>query len=79
MSGGLAIVGVVLSLSLGSVIGNYTVFMLPFTAGGFIYIAGSDLIPELHHEHGLPGSLAQFLMVALAIGLMFLLLLLDQG
>ncbi len=73
----LAIVGVVISLLLGPVVGTYTAFMLPLTAGGFIYIAGSDLIPELHHEHGLPGSLVQFAMVVVGIGLMYLLLLLE--
>lgn len=77
LSGILAIGGVVISLLLGPTLGDYTQFMLPFTAGGFIYIAGSDLIPELHHEHELPASLAQFGMVLAGIGLMFLLLLLD--
>ncbi len=77
LSAALALVGVVLSLSVGPSLGDYTVFMLPFTAGGFIYIAGSDLIPELHAERELPGSLAQFVMVVAAIGLMFLLLLIE--
>ena len=27
-------------------------YILPFAAGGFIYIAASDLIPELHKEEG---------------------------
>lgn len=34
-------------------LGNFshlTSFILPLTAGGFIYIASSDLIPELHKE-----------------------------
>ncbi len=77
LSAALALVGVVLSLSLGPSLGDYTVFMLPFTAGGFIYIAGSDLIPELHAERELPGSVAQFVMLVAAIGLMFLLLLIE--
>ena len=77
LSGVLAIVGVVISLAVGPKIGSYTAFMLPLTAGGFIYIAGSDLIPELHHERELPGSLAQFAMIVVGIGLMFLLLLFE--
>jgi zinc and cadmium transporter len=77
LSAVLAIVGVVISLVVGPRIGSYTAFMVPLTAGGFIYIAGSDLIPELHHERGLPGSLAQFAMIVVGIGLMFLLLLLE--
>ena len=77
LSGVLAIVGVVISLVIGPRFSDYTVFMLPLTAGGFIYIAGSDLIPELHREHDLPGSVAQFGMVTAAIGMMFLLLLVE--
>lgn len=44
---------------LGGVIGyfisttyNITSYLLPFAAGGFIYIAASDLIPQLHREKG---------------------------
>ena len=77
LSAGLAFVGVVISLVVGLNINDYAVFMVPLTAGGFIYIAGSDLIPELHRERELSGSLAQFSMMVTAIGLMFLLLLLD--
>ena len=77
LSAGLAFVGVVISLLIGPSVGEYTAFMLPLTAGGFIYIAGSDLIPELHHEHELPGSAAQFVMVLVGIGLMYALLLVD--
>ena len=73
----LAVVGAVISLLLGPVVSGYTVFMLPLIAGGFIYIAGADLIPELHHEHELPGSLAQFAMILAGIGLMYLLLLVE--
>ncbi|MSQ22379.1 MAG: ZIP family metal transporter [Dehalococcoidia bacterium] len=73
----LAVVGAVVSLLLGPMFGGYTSFMLPLIAGGFIYIAGADLIPELHHEHELPGSLAQFAMILAGIGLMYLLLLVE--
>ena len=77
LSGIIAFVGVVISLLVGPNVSEYTAFMVPLTAGGFIYIAGSDLIPELHHEHELPGSLAQFAMVGVGIGLMYALLLLK--
>ena len=42
-------------------------FLLPFAAGGFIYIAGSDLIPELHKENGMEKSFIQFLLFLLGI------------
>ena len=73
----LAIVGVVVSLLIGPSLGSYTEFMVPLTAGGFIYIAGADLIPELQREHRLSGSMVQFGMMAVGFGLMYLLLLLD--
>ena len=28
------------------------VFLLPFAAGNFVYIAASDLVPEVKHNHG---------------------------
>ncbi len=34
-------------------------FLIPFTAGGFIYIAASNLIPELHKDKGLWCSIMQ--------------------
>jgi zinc transporter ZupT len=45
--------------------------MLPFAAGGFIYIAGSDLLPELMREPGLKKSLVQ--LTAMAAGAGFIL------
>jgi zinc and cadmium transporter len=46
-------------------------FLLPFAAGGFIYIAASDLIPELHKEESLKKSMFSF--VFFIIGIAFLL------
>jgi zinc and cadmium transporter len=45
-----AILGTIIALLIGSNISGFSAFLLPITAGGFIYIAGSDLIPELHKE-----------------------------
>jgi zinc and cadmium transporter len=46
-----AIVGVIIALLLTRYINNLTSYLIPFAAGSFIYIAGSDLIPELHKEN----------------------------
>lgn len=62
-----AVAGVIVSLILGIYIEGLSVFLLPFAAGGFIYIAGSDLIPELHKESAPAKSLVQFLMIVLGI------------
>jgi zinc and cadmium transporter len=45
--------------------------LLAFAAGGFIYIATTDLIPELHKERGVANSTLQFLMLVAGLALMF--------
>jgi len=69
-----AFLGVILALVLHKFIPNLTSFLIPFTAGGFIYIAGSDLIPELKKSPQLKSSLLQLLGLCSGIGLMFLLI-----
>jgi len=49
------------------------IFMLPFAAGGFIYIAASDLIPELHREPSIRRAMVSFFFFAIGIVLMFIL------
>ncbi len=67
-----AIVGAVVALSLGSPIQFFLPFLIPFAAGHFIYIAGSDLIPELHKEE--PGLLKSvFQLAAFVLGVLILL------
>jgi zinc and cadmium transporter len=48
----LTIPGVFLGLYLGHLLQPYIVLLLGGAAGVFIYIAASDLIPELHHRAG---------------------------
>lgn len=45
-------------------------FLLPFAAGNFIYIASSDLIPEVKHGERLMVGLLHFLMFLLGVGLL---------
>jgi len=77
LSASLAIMGAVIALLIGAKAATFSSFMLPITAGGFIYIAGSDLVPELHKENDPAKSLLQFLALSVGVGLMLLLLLLD--
>ncbi|MFZ2150725.1 MAG: ZIP family metal transporter [Candidatus Absconditicoccaceae bacterium] len=72
-----AIVGVVIALSLSQYSSQLVQFLIPFAAGSFIYIAGSDLIPELHKENKLLQGLLQILCFLLGIGLMSLLIFLE--
>lgn len=46
---------------------SFQVYMLPIAAGGFIYIAASDLIPELHKEPSIKKSIANFLFFIIGI------------
>lgn len=43
--------GAVLAFFFWRILGPWQAHLLAFTAGMFIYIAGSDLIPELHREY----------------------------
>jgi zinc and cadmium transporter len=45
-----AIVGALVGYFISDFAHGFTNFIMPLTAGGFIYIATSDLIPEIHKE-----------------------------
>lgn len=65
-----AMFGAVLTYFLYTYLDSFIVLLLPFAAGGFIYIAASDLIPELHREPKLSKSLLSFGMFFFGIILM---------
>lgn len=48
-------------------------FLIPFSAGGFLYIALVDLIPELHKEAGKDNMALQFITIIGGLLLMWLL------
>jgi zinc and cadmium transporter len=66
-----AIIGAVVTVLLGSFAEELIVFILPFAAGGFIYLAGSDLIPELHRELSVRKSMIQLTAILAGLALMF--------
>ena len=47
-------------------------FLIPFAAGGFIYIAASDLLPEIRKEKSLKKSLTSFGVFLIGIAIMYL-------
>lgn len=65
-----ALLGVFISFFLFERVANINSFLLPFAAGGFIYIAASDLIPELHKEEKLSKAIVSFIIFFAAILLM---------
>lgn len=73
-----AVFGALVSLILTTRIENSLIFVIPFAAGNFIYIAGADLIPELHkYQFTTRGSILQLLTIILGILIMASLLLLE--
>jgi zinc and cadmium transporter len=45
-----AVLGGIVGYFISSLIDNIVLFILPFAAGGFIYIAATDLVPEIRKE-----------------------------
>ncbi|MFH1827343.1 MAG: ZIP family metal transporter [bacterium] len=72
-----SVLGVILILLIGETVKSTIPFLLAFTAGNFIYIAGSDFIPVLHKESSLKRSAMQFLYLILGIGIMYTLIFLE--
>jgi len=60
-------------------LGESVVFLLPFAAGNFIYIASTDLIPEIRYKESLMKSLVRFCMFLAGMGLMLAVKLLQWG
>lgn len=74
LSGLIAVLGAIISLIIGGNIESFSLFIIPLTIGGFIYIACADLIPELHKESRFKNSFQQLIFFILGIGAMALLL-----
>lgn len=55
------VLGTVAGYFISEYMGNFTAFLLPFTAGGFIYIAACDLVPEIHKQMGFKKSIASII------------------
>lgn len=72
--------GVALTAVLGGIIGYFVssqvegmvTYLLPFAAGGFIYIAATDLVPEIKKEVDVKKSMATLLIFVGGIALMWL-------
>ena len=77
-SASVAILGAAVTLVLGAVAGSaITAVLLPMTAGGFVYIAAANLIPELQHDRSLRALVHQAALIGAGIAVMSLLTLVD--
>ena len=57
---------------------GFVPYLLPLAAGGFIYIAASDLMPEIRKEKDAKKSVASFGMFMLGIVIMLLVRLISR-
>ena len=68
----LTVVGGIVGYFISSNIEHTVVFLLPFAAGGFIYIAATDLIPEIKKELDIKKSMATMIVFICGLILMWL-------
>ena len=72
-----AIVGALIVLLSRGEHPEFLTLLMAFAAGNFLYIAGADLIPELHKETRLQSALMQLILICGGIGLMQALTMLE--
>jgi zinc and cadmium transporter len=70
-----AFIGALIVLVLGNTAADISMYILPFAAGGFIYLAAADLIPELQAEKATHRSVYQFLALLLGMACLFVIIL----
>jgi zinc and cadmium transporter len=67
-----SVTGTLLALWIGGSVGDFPALVTPFAAGIFIYIACSDLVPQLHQELKPSRSALQLVTMLVGVGLMLL-------
>jgi zinc and cadmium transporter len=65
-----AFIGLLLAFVLNASLEGISAILSPIAAGLFIYIAGSDLIPEMHKHTEMKQSLVQIFLFLCGIGVM---------
>lgn len=65
-----AILGSAAAVMIGSRVNDFSDMIVPFTAGGFIYIATADLIPEMKKETAAHKSLYQLISIIIGVLIM---------
>jgi zinc and cadmium transporter len=77
-SAAVAILGTTTAIVAGSMAHQrVTEILVPITAGGFVYIAAANLLPELQHDRSPRALVTQTALISLGIGVMVLLTLVD--
>jgi zinc and cadmium transporter len=79
ISAAISVAGAIFALIIGGRIENFSSFIVPFTAGGFIYIATSDLFPELKKDNEkLHHAFIQLGSIIIGIGIMLILKIINN-
>jgi len=73
----ISILGLAIVFIFGNIIDNIALFVVPIAAGGFIYIAIADLIPELQKTKNIKHSLIQLVIIFIGVLSMVALTLLE--
>jgi zinc and cadmium transporter len=71
LTGLCALLGAVIVLSIQSSVPLIGTVLLPIAAGNFLYIAGVDLMPELHKEVGIKKAFFQLISIIAGIAVMY--------
>lgn len=74
LSGLMALLGGGLAIFLADRVDGFVQFMMPYTVGGFLYIALADLVPELHRDTHLKRTILHIFGFVAGIAIMWLLL-----
>ena len=72
-----AIIGAIAALFLGSLAAGSITFLVSFAAGGFIYIAAADLIPELHKNVSIKSAIVEIIIILIGMFIMYGLLFIE--
>ncbi|MFH1641776.1 MAG: ZIP family metal transporter [Nanoarchaeota archaeon] len=67
-----AIIGTLIGIMLVGKLDGFTEFIIPFAAGNFIYIAASNLVPQLHRQCKIHDTILHILAILLGIGIIAL-------
>lgn len=77
ISGLTAIAGTILALSVNNIVTNINPYLMAFAAANLLYIAGSDLIPELHKDPDFKKDIVQTVAFIFGITIMLILLIFE--
>jgi len=72
-----SVLGLIIIFIFGNIINSSILWFVPISAGGFIYIAVADLIPELHKTKNIKHSVIQLCIIMIGVISMLALLLLE--